>query len=170
LGKAIQAGLLSWLVPGCGHFLLGHRGLGIICFVAISFAYWTGMAFGGFVSSVNTVTNRWLFIAELGCGGYTLPSLVISRSLENRVLRELQFSRVPDQLVERDQYDAYLRTATHRGYMSYFPESDVALIYLSAAGLLNVLVILDAVARAQTGGLPTFHREVAPVTRAEKAS
>ena len=161
--RAIQAGVLSWILPGAGHFLLGHRGLGLVCFVAVTFCFWTGLAFGGMVPSVNPVTSRWLFLAELGAGGYTLPSLVISRSAEKRVLTGLGFGRVPDQQTERDQYNAYLRAATRMGYMSYYPESDVAQIYLATAGLLNLLVILDAVARAQTGGLPTFHRELPPV-------
>jgi hypothetical protein len=51
--------------------------------------------------------------------------------------------------------------------MSYFPESDVAQIYLATAGLLNILVILDAISRAQTGGLPTFQREMTPAPKAE---
>jgi hypothetical protein len=44
-------------------------------------------------------------------------------------------------------------------YSAYYPYSDIAQIYLATAGLLNVLVILDAIARAQTGGLPTFAPE-----------
>jgi hypothetical protein len=159
--RAIQAGVLSWLVPGAGHCLLGHRGLGIVCFVAVTFAYCVGLAYGGVVPSVNVHTNRWLFVAELGTGGYTLPALVVSRSAEAKVLAAAGLVRVPDQQTERDRYDAYLRAATNLNYMSYYPESDVATIYLATAGLLNVLVILDAISRAQTGGLPTFHRELA---------
>jgi hypothetical protein len=168
--KAIQAGVLSWLVPGAGHFLLGHRALGIICFVAVTFAYFVGLAYGGVVSSVNVNTNRWLFLAELGTGGYTVPALAISRSAERKVLTEAGLVSVPDQQTERDHYDAYLRAATRLGFMSYYPESDVATIYLATAGLLNLLVILDAVSRAQTGGLPTFHRELPPATQTAKGS
>ena len=168
--KAIQAGVLSWLVPGAGHFLLGYRGLGIICFVAITFAYCTGLACGGIVPSVNLKTNRWLFLAELGAGGYTLPALAISRSAEHEILAEARLGAVPDQLTQRDQYDAYLRAATRLRYMSYYPESDVATIYLASAGLLNVLVILDAISRAQTGGLPTFHRELPAGAQTAKGS
>ena len=62
-------------------------------------------------------------------------------------------------------YQTFLRTATGAGYMSYYPESDVAQIYLATAGLLNLLVILDAISRAQTG-LPTYHRELLPTSQA----
>lgn len=169
--KSILVGLLSWIIPGAGHFVLGHRGLGIVCFIAVTFPYLTGLAFGGIMPSVNVVTNRWLFLAELCVGGYTLPSLAVSRTIEGRVLGEVGLSRVPNQQSpddhERKQYESYLRTATRMGYMSYFPESDVAQIYLATAGLLNILVILDAISRAQTGGLPTFQREMTPTPEAE---
>jgi hypothetical protein len=152
--KAIQAGVLSWILPGAGHFLLGQRGLGIVCFVAITFPYWTGLAFGGLKDSVNTRTNRWLFLAELGAGGYTLPCLVASRSIESFIAERA----TQGQPVKPTDYTAY------------YPEADVATIYLATAGLLNLLVILDAISRAQTGGLPTFHRELPPATEAGKES
>ena len=149
--KSIQAGLLSWLLPGAGHFLLGHRGLGILFFIAISFPYWTGLAFGGIKDSVNPWTNRWLFLAEMGAGGYTLPCALACRSIERHIA---DCARAGTPVKATD-------------YSSYYPELDVAQIYLAAAGLLNVLVILDAVSRAQTGGLPTFYHELPAAARSE---
>ncbi len=145
--RAVQAGLLSWLLPGAGHFFLRHRGLGAVCFVAITFPYFAGLAFGGIKDSVNPRTNRWLFLAELPAGGYTLPSMFVSRAVERHIAQQA----------------AQGRPVKETDYTAFYPESDVAQIYLAAAGLLNLMVILDAVARAQTGGLPTFHRESPPV-------
>ncbi len=148
--RAIIAGLLTWLVPGVGHYWLGHRGLAAVFFIAISFPYFTGLALGGLKESVNPRSNVWLFAAEMGVGGYTLPGALISRQIENYIDRQ--------------------RAAGHEvdltDYVAYYPESDVAQIYLATAGLLNVLAILDAIARAQTGGLPTFHRHLDPNTEA----
>ena len=144
--KAIQAGVLSWVLPGLGHFLLGQRGLGLVCFIAVTFPYFTGLAFGGIKDSVNPVTNRWLFLAELGAGGYTVPGMFVSRAVERHVA-ELERQGTP---------------AKATAYTAYYPESDVAQIYLATAGLLNLLVILDAISRAQTGGLPTFRRMPSP--------
>lgn len=160
--SSVAAGVLSWLLPGAGHYWLGHRGLAIVCFVAITFPYWVGLAFGGVLASVNPRTNRWLFLAEMGVGGYTLGSLVVSQSVERTVLASARLSHVPDALRSPAEYAAYLEAATRAGYMSYYPAADVAQIYLATAGLLNLLVILDAVSRAQTG-LPTFQRELAAV-------
>lgn len=149
--RSIQAGVLSWILPGAGHFLLGHRGLGLVCFGAISLAFWTGLAFGGIKDSVNPVTNRWLFVAELGVGGYTIPCAVISRRIEHYI-------------AARERTGQPVRAVD---YSSYYPESDVAQIYLATAGLLNLLVILDAIARAQQRGLPTFHRELPRAEQSE---
>ena len=82
--NAIKAGVLSWILPGLGHILLGHRGLGIVCFIAVTFPYFTGLAFGGLKDSVNPTTNRWLFLAELGAGGYTLPGM-FARRLQHQI-------------------------------------------------------------------------------------
>lgn len=137
IARTLQAGILAWILPGAGHFALGHRGLGIVFFSAISFAYLTGVAVGGVKTSVDPKGNRWLFLAEMGAGGYTTAFYFWSSSI-----------RVPP--------------GSAADYISFFPESDVAQIYLAAAGLLNVLAILDALSRAQTGGLPTYHRGLPP--------
>ena len=131
----MQAGILAWILPGAGHFVLGHRGLAAVFFVAISFAYGTGLAIGGIKDSVNPRTNHWLFLAETGVGSYTVASYVVSNHLN---------ASAPDDI----------------RLMSFYPGSDVAQIYLAVAGLLNLLAILDAVARAQTGGLPVFYHEL----------
>ncbi|MBU0640431.1 MAG: hypothetical protein KKB50_16325 [Planctomycetes bacterium] len=135
-GRMLPAGILAWILPGAGHFVLGHRGLALVFFLAISVPYWTGMAFGGVRSAVDPRGNKWLFLAEMGIGGYTSGCLFINRSL----------GTIPPEKQVR--------------YLSFYPEADVAQIYLATAGLLNVLAILDALSRAQTGGLPTFHRHL----------
>ncbi len=136
--RTIQAGILAWILPGAGHFLLGHRGIAAVFFIAISFAYGTGLAIGGVKNSVNPQANRWLFLAELGVGGYTIVGYVVSNNLPNYGAKELS------------------------PYVSFYPESDVAQIYLAIGGLLNLLAILDALTRAQTGGLPVFYQEMTP--------
>jgi len=159
--RAVAAGLLAWALPGAGHLWLGHRGLAAVFFVAISVPYWLGMAFAGVLDGANPRTNPWLFLAEAGIGGYTLPAYVASQSIEQRVLRELGWRAAPPQ-TRRDEYRRYLEARAP--YMSFYPESDVAQIYLATAGLLNLLAILDAITRAQTGGLPTYYRELASAT------
>jgi hypothetical protein len=159
--KSIQVGLLTWLVPGLGHFVQGHRGLAVVFFLAISLPYFTGLAIGGVTNSVNPRTNRWLFLAELGIGGYTVPAYFASQAIEQQILDDLGFAESPDPTRSAQQRDAYQTWVEARApYVAYYPESDIAVIYLATAGLLNILAILDAIARVQTGGLPTFYREL----------
>jgi hypothetical protein len=150
--KTVQAGLLSWILPGAGHWMLGHRGLAVVFFVAISLPFWVGLAIGGIKTSVNPWSNPWLFLAEMGTGGYTSLSLIANNmigGLDPRALADPKYlNKVSPELREK-----------YVSYMSFYPESEVAQIYLATAGLLNILVILDAIARAQTGGLPTFPPE-----------
>jgi hypothetical protein len=138
--RSIQAAILAWILPGAGHYYLGHRGIAAVFFVAISVPYWTGVAIGGVKDSVNPVANKWLFLAEMCSGGYTTTSYFASRRIES------QLAALPAR--EREQQAI--------PFSSYYPESDVAQIYLATAGLLNLLAILDALARAQTNGAPTF--------------
>jgi hypothetical protein len=154
-GRMVQAGLLAWILPGLGHYALGHRALGIVFFLAISVPYWAGLAIGGIKNNVNPWSNRWLFLAEMGTGGYTSVGLFV-----NSRFGELRPQALADpkylNLLSDEARNRYL------AYLSFYPESDVAQIYLATAGLLNILAILDALTRAQTGGMPTFHRELPP--------
>ncbi len=170
-----KAGLLSWLIPGAGHWWLGHRGLAVVFFIAVSFPYWVGMAFGGIVPSASLRTNFWLVLAETGVVGYTAPCVITSWGIEERLLAKARLSWSfgdPNDPLDAQKnpvgFQDFLKVATRDGYMSYYPESDLAQIYLATAGLLNLLVILDAVSRAQTGGLPTFHRELQAAEGAPK--
>ena len=169
--KAILSGVLTWIVPGAGHYLLGHRGLAGVFFLAISIPYWTGLAIGGVTNCVNVRTNKWLFLAELGIGGYTTPCYVVSRTIERNVARHMDLPGVPalpDPGRPSAEYTRFVNQLAP--YVSYYPESDVATIYLATAGLLNLLAILDAITRAQTGGLPTFHRELLAASATEATS
>lgn len=129
-GNSIVAGLLAWLAPGVGHWYLGLRGFAVVYFAAITFPYAVGLALGGVKTQIDPANNGWLFLAEMGIGSYTLAGYGLSRA-----------------------------TANDPAYISAYPGSEVAQIYLAVAGLLNVLAIFDAIARAQTGGLPVFNHE-----------
>jgi hypothetical protein len=130
--RTILAGLFAWLLPGAGHYWLGQRGMAAVFFAAISFPYLTGLALGGLKTSVDPRVNHWLFLAELGVGSYTMIGFLAGQALPDR----------PE-------------------YLSFYPGAEVAQIYLATAGLLNVLAVLDALSRAQTGGLPVYHHESA---------
>lgn len=152
--RVVQAGLLAWLIPGAGHYILGYRRFAWVFFVAISVPYFTGLALGGVKDFVSPARNSWLFLAELPIGGYTIPGFFASQAVEAHIVR-------------REANNAEIDLTD---YVAYYPASDVAQIYLAAAGLLNVLAILDAITRAQTNGLPTFNRHLQQEATSEGAS
>lgn len=154
-GAAMIAGALSWAIPGSGHFFLGHRALGVVFFIAISLPFWTGMALGGILDSASMRTNQWLTLSAFGVGGYAAPCVIVSNAIERQVFKEVGVTNPAT--LERDQNMQRSLLNARAKYMSFYPGSDVAQIYIAAAGLMNLLVILDAVSRALYGGLPTFH-------------
>jgi hypothetical protein len=160
-GRAVQAGILAWILPGAGHYWVGHRGLAAVFFVAVSLPFWGGIAIGGVKTSVNPFVSKWLFLAEMGSGGYTSLCYLLNHYVGEVGPRELAALLTGEKTVSDYSEDRRGQIEEELTDMvAYYPESDVAQIYLAVGGLLNLLVILDAIARAQTGGLPVFHHEV----------
>ena len=163
------AAVLAWLLPGAGHWWLGQRGLGVVLFLTISFVYGVGLAFGGIKNSVNPWTSMPLFLGELGVGGYTLVALGANQTL----LNDLPSNAVPELIGmnptgfnRRSLEDQQRLRKKAVDYISFYPESDVSQIYLATAGLLNILAMIDAIARAQSGK-PTYHAPATEVKNPE---
>ncbi len=127
--RAPLAGLLAWILPGLGHIYLGHRTRGLILMVTITATFWSGVAIGGVAGTVNPDTRKLWFVAQLCTGGNTLAAA----SMTSRVMAALPPSR----------------TAPYLGHWSAI---DIGVHYTGVAGLLNLLVILDAIARADAPG------------------
>lgn len=119
------AGLLAWLVPGLGHLYLGHRGRGLVCLVTITVTFWTGVAIGGVRDTVNPNERKLWFVAQLCTAGNTVAGYALHRGLG---------TGDPD----RNQP---VGTA-------HWASVDVGVHYTGVAGLLNLLIIFDAIARA----------------------
>jgi len=126
------AGLLAWLVPGLGHLYLGCYTRGLILFVVIGVTFWGGVAIGGVKSTVGQ--RRWWLMAQMCAGSHTLAAWAWGRSLPED----------PPQGPAK--------------YRAIWPADDIAVVYTGVAGLLNLLVILDALVRAErarSGQVPT---------------
>ncbi|MCK6457910.1 MAG: hypothetical protein L6Q92_15445 [Phycisphaerae bacterium] len=116
---------LAWLLPGLGHWYLGHRDRASIFFVTIVVTFWGGVALGGVRSTMNVQDNGAWFAAQLCAGVQSVGALMWSKTIPDRL--EL--------------------TAT-------YPTVDIAVVYTGIAGLLNLLVIIDALARAEAVNAP----------------
>ena len=128
------AGFLAWLMPGLGHIYLGHRTRGLIFMVTIGLTFWAGMVIGGVRTTVNPTTQKWWFLAQLCTGSHALAGVALSRSAQPPA------TAPPPGLRHAPQPPAYT---------GHWLGLDVGTNYTGVAGLLNVLVILDALLRAQ---------------------
>lgn len=126
------AGILSWILPGLGHIYLGHRKRGLVLLVTITATFWTGVAIGSVQGTVDPTERRLWFFAQIGTGGNTLSALAL-----NRVTTADDRSRNKKPLVTN------------------WVAAEVGVHYTGVAGLLNILVIFDAVSRAD----PTRRRK-----------
>ncbi len=123
--RAPIAGLLSWVFPGLGHFYLGDRTRGMVLLVTITLTFWTGIAIGGVRETVDPQRQKLWFTAQLLTGGNTLSALAWHEA---------------DRAEQAKQGQAL--------EPSHWASVDVGSHYTGVAGLLNLLVILDAIGRA----------------------
>ena len=116
--------VLGLAVPGLGHIYLGHRVRGVVCLVTITVTFWTGVAIGGVQATVDPQERTLWFMAQLCTGGNTLAAYGLHSIVEPRPA-------------------AGQRPAAPAHWLS----SEVGVHYTGVAGLLNLLVILDALGR-----------------------
>ncbi len=114
------AGVLAWAVPGLGHIYLGDVRRGLVIMATIAATFWGGVAIGGMASTVNQKERTAWFMAQVCAGAHGIAGHFLSK------LRS----------------DDERKTAA---WMSV----EAGVIYTGVAGLLNLLVVLDALSRAE---------------------
>lgn len=126
--KTLTALILGWIVPGLGHLFLKHRTRGLIFLITITATFWTGVAVGGMRSTVNPDERKLWFAAQLGSGGHAL------------------LAWAGHELSKREGKSDPAKTPPA---LAHWRSVDVAIHYTGVAGLLNVLVLFDILARAE---------------------
>jgi TM2 domain-containing membrane protein YozV len=126
-GKSPEvAAVLAWLVPGAGHIYAGHvvKGAGALVFVLGLFVWGLFLSGGEAVSLDNTAGHPYAFLAQVGVGLPTGAGLAYSQKVLER----------PTTKAER------AGPVYSRGH----PDRDLGLLFTMIAGLLNLLLIHDA--------------------------
>lgn len=118
-------GILAWAVPGAGHYCLGMRARGVIIALAVAGLFWTGVAIGGVRTTVDPAKNMHWFLGEICTGGHAFTALAINRMQD-----------WPPNSHERQSANK---------------SRDLGVVFAGVAGLLNLLVIFDAVLRSIAG-------------------
>ncbi|MBN1511386.1 MAG: hypothetical protein JXB13_05180 [Phycisphaerae bacterium] len=121
--RVCLAGFLSWLLPGAGHVAIGCRTRGLILMVTIAITFWTGVAIGGVQDTVQPRKRFAWFLAQTCAGVHGLAACSWSER-----------ARAAPNALEN----------ANPSYASV----DTGVVYSGIAGLLSLLVILDAIGRA----------------------
>ena len=123
-------GLLSWFLPGLGHVFVGQRNRGLIIMMTVAATFWGGIAVGGVRITVDSQRKKLWFFAQICAGAHAVVAHVAGQ--RSRV------GTTEDQLV-----------------VDRWQSVEIGVVYTGVAGLLSVLVILDALARAESSSAVT---------------
>lgn len=124
--RAALTGLLSWILPGLGHLMIGDRARGVVCMAAIVLTFWTGVAIGGVRGTIDPKERSLWFMAQLCTGANAGFAYLIRQNL-----------------------DAGSSNPTAPTAPAPWVSAEIGVHYTGVAGLLSVLVILDAMSRAE---------------------
>jgi hypothetical protein len=148
------AGLLAWAIPGLGHIYQGRTGKGILFFICIMGTFIYGMYLGE-AKVVYAATNweqqfRWQYLCQLGVGLPATPMLVQrARANAGKPLLWSGFMRQPkNEPTEWKDDSGNMSKQPNELSMwtvKMHPFFELGTVYTVIAGLLNVLVICDAV-------------------------
>ncbi len=127
--KIPAAGLLSWILPGLGHIFVGDHKRGLIILLTIATTFWGGIAIGGVRETVHPQKKKLWFIAQVCNGSHAL-------------------------IAYRWGLDLRARPSEQRAADANWQTIEVGVVYTGVAGLLSVLVILDALMRADPTSRP----------------
>lgn len=135
--RGIQAGFLAWLFPGAGHLFLKARLRAGVFAGLVLVAVVLGCAFDGNLPVIDGATP---FLSRLQVGA----SLALGPM--EPVMRQVFYGRVVLQgddgraILEADDIPA-LKIRRERSFRTW---NSYGSLYLMAAGLMNLLLILDA--------------------------
>jgi hypothetical protein len=158
------AGLLSYLIPGLGQMVQGRIAKGLLFFVCLYGLFFTGMAMGDWKNVyladtqkdvvvfgvrlprfAGDVWNRLHYAGQFWIGVAAWPALLQYNHVQVPFLHDVERPPTDDEEGEINRTKGKL--------------PDVAWVYTVIAGVLNILVIYDAVAGpAFLGGAKTGDR------------
>ena len=169
-----MAALLSWLVPGLGQLWQGRRRKGWLFMASLVGTLVAGLWIGGGTVAYcqwRPGARRVEFLGQAGIGLVAVPALIQSWSLaamgrpflpggafapplvQHQPVAPAYAARLertqPDMAFYRDIRDGTLRSGTDQlsaWYLRLGRFFDIGTLYVTVAGLLNMLVVYDALA------------------------
>jgi hypothetical protein len=142
------AAILAWLWPGLGHISLGERKRGLLIMFGVLFLFFGGLLIGG-VDCVDRKNDRLWFLAQGICGPLAFGADFLNQAL---VQRPDEDWREGGDLRRRYlEGDPELIDSLRRTGLGQVNEAGT--LFVALAGLMNLVVILDALySRPAPGG------------------
>lgn len=133
------AAIMGWLVPGLGHMWIGHVQRGIYAMVGVLGLFLGGLLLGG-VGVVDRKDNSLWFMAQAGAGPVAFAADWVNTAwVKSGYVGEML--EAPTPMVPRSTGS---KVSSLRSVTSVH---EIAILYCSMAGLMNVVVLLDALVR-----------------------
>ena len=111
--------LLGWILPGLGHFSIGHRRRGLLIMSGVIFLVFCGVLVGG-IDAVDHKNDGLWFIAQVWCG-----PIVVGIDLMNQA------------------WVASLPTSQRATLVGLSHANEIGTLFIAMAGLMNFVVLLD---------------------------
>ncbi len=137
-GRHVElAALLAFLVPGLGHVYLGRYAKGIASFVLLVGLYVSGVVVsGGECVSLDKQNGHYVAIfGQVGAGLPTGIALLRSHTYDVKKWLGMDAGEPPDDPTDYPDKPEFI---------AMLPRFDTGLLYTTIAGLLNLLLIYDA--------------------------
>ncbi|MHC4660282.1 MAG: DUF6677 family protein [Planctomycetota bacterium] len=147
--KPLLALFLGWLVPGLGHAYAGDFRRGIIFFILM-----VGGIFLGFVISdgeaIDVTLHDIAFIGQAGAGIPVLGTAGVKYARAHREIRSeygpgMGFTEIRRH-IRKERENRLESEHNERGHIN--PWTELGLLLVTIAGLLNILIAIDAAVTA----------------------
>ncbi len=111
--------VLGWILPGMGHFSIGHKRRGLLIMFGALFLIFCGVLVGG-IDAVDHKNDGLWFIAQVWCG-----PIVVGIDLLNQA------------------WVASLPTSQRATFVGLSHANEIGTLFIAMAGLMNFVVLLD---------------------------
>lgn len=126
------AAILAWLWPGAGHIMLGQKRRGYSIMFGVLFLFVSGVLIGG-LDSVDRKDDRLWYLAQGLCGPIAMAADWLNQSW---------VKHLPDE-------QRFLATGINK-------PNEMGTLFSALAGLMNLIVILDAMFPVSRDDKATF--------------
>ena len=139
---ALVAAVLAWVWPGLGHISLGERRRGFLIMFGILFLFFCGLLIGG-LDVVDHRRDRLWFLSQGACG----PIAFVADLANTKLV-----ARMPEDWVRNSDWRNRYRNGDpsldrQLQGTSLGKVNEIGTLFVAPAGLMNLVVILDALHR-----------------------